>query len=141
MQKLDAHYYDGNLYKEDPTNILRNSIALSKYILENHKRDIVLKFVNELININSPYKNSQSLSNITTVVNSYQHPTNFDQTNNIHADDLLYILAIEWAHIPDKLDLANELYIQFSDMSTGMCSQGRVSRLGNIANVFIEWYA
>lgn len=63
---------------------------------------------------------------------------NYDPTNNLYADDLLYLcgsLAQNFDWDPILIDL---LAAQFIEMSTGMCAQGRTHRLFQVLWAFRE---
>lgn len=65
--------------------------------------------------------------------------SNYDPTNELYADDLLYLCAI----LLEKLDNTDEFLFIFNqqliDMSTGMCPQGRTHRLFQIIMAFKEF--
>ena len=56
---------------------------------------------------------------------------NYDPTNDLHADDLLY-LCFEQIVLENNLDLTRALISQLEDMRTGLCAQGRTTRLFQI---------
>lgn len=56
---------------------------------------------------------------------------NYDPTNDLFADDLLY-LCFEQIVVERNEDLARALILQLEDMSTGLCAQGRTTRLFQI---------
>jgi hypothetical protein len=80
-------------------------------------------------------------SNVTfdIIVNNSKSNENYDPTNDLYADDLLYICGIIAENIPDKDSFVSTFNEQLTDMSTGMCAQGRVHRLFQIIIAFEEF--
>lgn len=54
--------------------------------------------------------------------------TNYDPTNDLHADDLLY-LCYEKLEEGRNKDFAEGLLLQLQEMAGGLCAQGRTTRL------------
>jgi len=54
-------------------------------------------------------------------------PSNFDNTNNLIADDIMYLICLKL----DK-DMLPIFIEQLNDMNTGLCPQGRCIRLAQI---------
>jgi len=54
--------------------------------------------------------------------------TNYDPTNDLHADDLLY-LCYEKLEDGRNKDFAQGLLLQLQEMAGGLCAQGRTTRL------------
>jgi hypothetical protein len=86
------------------------------------------------------------LRGIITVINDTQKPQNFDNINNLYADDVL-IEIINTLDILSALDLENyiknSVYLniieQMNDMITlGSCAQGRTNRLMQIYKSLLE---
>lgn len=73
--------------------------------------------------------NQSALTYFDLIVNDGHNHQNFDQTNNIYADDLLYLLSINIESIPWEYFIE-----QLLDISTGSCPQGRTIRLFQIIN-------
>jgi hypothetical protein len=53
---------------------------------------------------------------------------NYDPTNDLHADDLLYLIY-EKVCIEENEEYERMLLEQLEDMQTGLCPQGRTTRL------------
>jgi len=53
---------------------------------------------------------------------------NYDPTNDLHADDLLY-LCYEKLDEGKNKDFAEGLLLQLQEMASGICPQGRTTRL------------
>jgi hypothetical protein len=67
---------------------------------------------------------------------------NYDPTNELFADDLLYICAWIYFHGTgfDHQDYELLLRLQFTEMMTGMCVQGRTTRLFQIVSAYAEYF-
>lgn len=134
MNALNTHYYDGHIsysidfFKEDlkrigdiPNNEKNSSFQKLKDIL----------FLSGII---SPNALICFNSIISGDVNS-----NFDNINKINAQDLLYLIyeyiLKELGDNPidkdtiNKSEYTNLLIVQLEDMISGLCSQGRTTRL------------
>lgn len=138
---LNTHYYD-------------NKIVLSSDLVEklnehssNEKEDVVRQFVLEILAINIPEKDNASVHFLNIIVNEWGQPSNFDCTNNILAEDMLYICALEWNNISllpinemvtIRNDFSKLFFTQLSDMQSGPCAQGRATRLWQIAKAYLE---
>lgn len=68
---------------------------------------------------------------LNTIINSFKSQSNFDPTNRLNADDLLY-LCYEKICIQSDLDFEDLLKIQLVEMNSGLCPQGRTTRLFQI---------
>lgn len=60
-----------------------------------------------------------------------QNNPNYDPSNDLFADDLLY-LCFEKIVVEKNEDLCGSLIQQLRDMTTGLCAQGRTTRLFQI---------
>ena len=145
---LETHHYDGFLPHDSP---------LGKIIAYNlNKKSVnsatVGTFILELIdlkdnngNIICPQEKSIISRRLTQCLMSWKTPENYDHTNKISADELLYTSAEVWNNLkiqsPNLLcDFAIEFFLQFEDMNTGMCPQGRVTRLWQFMMAYCEWH-
>lgn len=142
---LNTHNYDNNVDL---------SLDLGVEIVEkldkhssNEKKDVVCQFVFEILTMNVPEKDNASVHFLNTVVNEWGLPSNFDNTNIMWAEDMLYICALEWNNISllpiDEMvsmrnDFSKLLFTQLSDMQSGPCAQGRTIRLWQIAKAYLE---
>ena len=82
--------------------------------------------------------------NFNTIVEDFRRDghdanSNHDPTNDLHADDLLYLCWIILEKVPDKYHFTSLLDMQFTDMNSGMCSQGRTHRLFQLVLAFKEF--
>lgn len=78
-------------------------------------------------NLRSHLSHPLSLHFFDQIVIDHYNPPNFDQTNNLSAYDLLYLIALHF----ENIDIPS-LSEQLQDMSTGFCPQGRTIRLYQI---------
>jgi len=60
---------------------------------------------------------------------------NYDSANDLYADDLLY-LCFEKVVLNQDVDFAQALILQLEDMTSGLCAQGRTTRLFQILLAF-----
>lgn len=131
MAKLNTHYYDGQLHNAFLETLLNPIHNLSK----NTKATAFSKLKHKL-NQSAAF-DQEARKNYNIVVHDfhYQNHKNYDHTNNLWADDLLYLLS-EYIHsFRDLLDL---LAVQFKEMTNGLCPQGRTHRLYQLALAFIN---
>jgi hypothetical protein len=138
---LNTHYYD-------------NKIDISLEIVEKlqecsltEKKDIVSLFVSDILLMDVPDKDNASVHFLNIMMNEWGLPSNFDNTNNIHAENMLYICALEWNNIRllpiDQMviistDFSKLFFTQLSDIQSGPCAQGRATRLWQIAKAYLE---
>jgi hypothetical protein len=142
--KTNTHYYDGQLLDEQ--SMMAEELQNIKKFTNNCKKMTVHNFIQDIISVNIPEKNYISVNNLNVVFSSWNQTSNFDHTNDISKDDVLYILAIEWNALkfskPELTkDFASEFFLQFMDMQSGGCPQGRVIRLFQIASAYFGMYS
>ena len=82
--------------------------------------------------------------NFDTIVNDFMSighspGPNYDPTNELYADDLLYLCACLVQKMPLNETLIFLLNEQLVQMSTGMCPQGRTHRLMQIIMTFEQF--
>jgi len=141
--KLKTHTYDGTLPKKSD---LMDAITAAKSVSEPLKREFVFEFLKQLLDKTIPENTDISSQYLITLVDDWGKPNNDSACDGVTADDLLYICSIEWnmLFILEKTDImdemAREFFIQCSDMQTGACPQGRVTRFWQIASAYLEWY-
>jgi hypothetical protein len=141
--KTNTHYYDGQL---DTESLLMEELKNVKKFANNSKKTAVSNFIQDICGINTPEKNYISINNLNVVFSSWDQTSNFDHTNNVSKDDIMYVLAIEWNALKFSepaltKDFASEFFLQFMDMQTGGCPQGRVIRLFQIASAYFGMYS
>jgi len=134
---LLTHNYDGKF--NNSINIFEKDILRVSRISKMDK----LKAFSELqINL-SNYKNfSQNCKKcLNEIINSFlnygrnEKSKNYDPINKLYADDLLY-LSYEKIIVEKNTDFTNILISQLEDMISGLCSQGRTTRLFQILFAF-----
>lgn len=134
----NTHFYDGKL-KEAKEQLIPYLDDIAK-MTKDKKLVLFTSFASLLVSRVSTTQQSQH--NLQTIITDYQKymnlrledtlkDPNYDPSNDLHAADLLYFLADLIMKIPEKeqgdfLDLANQ---QFTEMSSGMCPQGRAYRI------------
>jgi len=116
---LDTHSYDGRL---DSKNI--NEIDNVRQLSNDDK----LLVINELLEHINTKISDEGLFYLKTIINDIGTDHNYDPTNNLRAEDLLYISK----YYQDNDDFVNNLDTQLQDMKTGFCPQGRTHRLYQI---------
>lgn len=116
---LNTHSYDGKLDKKlieeiqavDATH--QELLDCGEEILTFINNPIAKKFLNDIIN-------------------SIDMPANYDPTNNIRAENILFLIG----KYKDNPDCIAVLEAQLIDMATGACPQGRTHRLFQVLMSF-----
>lgn len=138
---LNTHHYDNKI------NLGTEIVGKLEQFSSSEKKDVVSRFILEILSMNVPEKDDVSVRFLNTIVNEWGLSSNFDNTNNIKAEDMLYICALEWDIIglllTDQMviistDFAKLFFTQLSDMQSGPCAQGRAIRLWQIAKTYLE---
>ena len=120
MDKLNTHHYDGALNKVVSCDATREEKE------EMFNRLIQDLLVNHLI-INN--QRSTAIRAVSIITSGIQKPENYDSTNGLYADNVLYHICCKLQEKQD-LDILKCLSEQLSDIITsGSCPQGRVIRL------------
>lgn len=141
--RLNTHHYDGQIYIPEEVRILSKGVNF----LELEKKMFINEFVIGVSAVDIPEKNITSLYYLNTIVSEWGNNSNFDTTNNLRAEDVLFICALIWNNIKALQadenekntlikDFCRELFIQLLDMQSGQCPQGRVTRLWQVAESF-----
>lgn len=137
-RRMNTHFYDGKL-KEAKAQLTPYLDDVGKIAFQD-KLELFAKFTSLLVL--RPTTTQQSQHNLSVIIADYQKckdcgksqqpgDPNYDASNNLASEDLLYFLAdlvcqVKTPHQDDFLDLANQ---QFTEMSSGMCPQGRAYRI------------
>ena len=133
--RMNTHFYDGKLKEARE--------QLAPYLDDAAKVDMSTKLASfatfASLLMTRPTTTPQAQHNLQTIIVDYQkhqgrediHSPNYDPSNNLVVDDLLYFLINLIVRIPEEqqdnfIDLANQ---QFTEMSSGMCPQGRAYRI------------
>lgn len=98
-----------------------------------HPQEIKLTFIRELQK-RIPAESIQAINNFQII--SSQNV--YDPSNKIYVFDLLYIVEDLCRKYEDCSDIIKVLVEQLEDMSTGLCPQGRTTRLYQIVFSFME---
>jgi len=116
MSLLDTHYYDGKLPVAELKREIDRVAALS--------REMKVVACTSLLNLDMDPRQKR---NLETIILDFRDAsrTNYDPTNDLDAGDLLYLC---YERIADA-DFVALFLLQLQDMSTGMCPQGRTTRL------------
>jgi len=112
---LNTHTYDGKLN----TGLLPD-LVLSKSLTCEQKRIYGYELIQNMRHVNKT-----AISFLKRIVKSIGTKSNFDSTNNLSADDLIYLC---WLHRNNQ-EFIKVLEEQLMDMRTGFCPQGRTHRL------------
>lgn len=140
----NTHHYDGALPWDSELGILLTRIR-SDTETSDTRREVVDQFVLEITTYDVPERNPISMDFLTRTVHSWGQTANNDGTNDITADELLFVCAQIWNTIttrePELLgNFAKEFFTQFMDMQTGPCPQGRTVRLWQLAYFYLQWH-
>src|SRR5579872_5629927 len=112
----NTHDYDGKL---NPSH-LESLSSVHNLSIEEKKR-----IGNDFVNYVSDKISPSALHYLRMIVTNMGTVSNIDNTNNLVADDLIYLC---WDRRTNK-DFLATLEIQLIDMATGFCPQGRTHRL------------
>jgi len=141
-EKLNIHYYDGHLGSSIGT--VRRWLTMAAATPRPSKIFAFQSFLGCV----SPFITMPHLSNLHTIINEYslrdrvEGSQNYDRANDLYADDLLYVCYLVFVDIQKmgdsevKQSFLNALDLQLTDMSTGMCPQGRCTRLLQLLQPF-----
>lgn len=122
---LQTHSYDGKLGVFTDVSPLKEEIKSASDVPREEK----LKKFRDLVNELKDKINFGSLHCLSTIIRDFElrgkdktSNGNWDPANNLFADDLLWLCC-------QNKDAVQLLEIQLEDMVTGMCPQGRTTRL------------
>lgn len=113
MEKLNTHYYDSKLLIDFPIPIIPDRIEFAKSM-------------QALYTVLVPILTPGARNNFLAIA---QGQGNYDNANNLYADQLLYACYLLLVNKNFDKDLLVQLAIQLDEMSSGMCPQGRTTRL------------
>ena len=130
--RMNTHFFDGKL--KEAKEQLAPYLSDVEKINKAEKLELFALFATLLVS--RPTTTPQSQHNLQIIITDYQKHQphtgpNYDSSNDLASEDLLYFLADLISKIPedqrdDFLDLANQ---QLTEMSSGMCPQGRSYRI------------
>jgi len=124
---VNTHYFDGNI--KYAIEILQPDIERIAKIRERRQG---YQQIFKMVKVQRPYPTV--LSNLNQIINAYQaagrteKSPNYDPVNKLYACDLLY-LVYEKIYYDENDEYMDLLICQLEEMSTGMCPQGRTTRL------------
>ena len=125
---LNTHYYDGKLNIHELVIAIQELQKITASELTVEKQALFSKLIADIqhnTSINNRYR-SRAVIAINRISQSIRKPANLDRTNNMYADDVLYIVCRKLSD-PDSLVYIAE---QLSDIITfGQCAQGRSTRI------------
>lgn len=117
MSALNTHTYDGKIDKNQLL-LLQNIDDISPEIKKDHAKQLL-----PLV---------QHKHFIQLILDNWNQPSNYDPTNDLKADELLYLCS----KYKDNSDFIHLLDEQLSDFKTGSCSQGRTHRIFQLLLAF-----
>lgn len=137
MEKFDTHYYDFNLINRK--NDLNYYLSKAEKVEKQQKISSFLLLRNELFK--SSYFGVNAQRNFDIILNDYYHTKlTYDNTNQLWVCDLLYICSkLVEKYKKEDIDFLDLCAIQFDEMSSGMCVQGRTHRLFQIVSAYEEY--
>ena len=129
---MDVHAYDAELL-ESKALILRQ-LEMAHQCTRDDKMAAFADLRAKISHASIPYYNA--------IINDYiHHPLqNYDPTNDLYADDLLYLCyQLKYNNTIDVVLFTDVLNEQLVDMQSGMCAQGRTHRLFQVVITFIDY--
>lgn len=133
---IDTHKYDGKIPNNDVYKYIKSRKGDIERVQKSLKHILTIKGIEKI-----PEINKVSISNFETIISSWGGSSNFDGTNDIFACDILNLICEEYIIIAQDhkdilVDFLRELFLQFIDMKTGLCPQGRTIRLWQVASMY-----
>lgn len=127
MNLLDTHYYDGRLREQkERVPDLSSIVAIP---LE-QKKNVLTSFRDTIFSSLSP----TAQASLDIIVGSIGTAANYDPSNDLWVDDLLYLCSQRLFTSPSEFnrDFLELLTVQLEEMQSGLCPQGRTHRLFQI---------
>lgn len=120
MSLIDTHFYDGKIYI---TEVIRDRINKAQLISLDEKRRSAERIRSKLTELSS-------VRYLDIILADWGKESNYDPTNNIHTEDLLWLCENDMKDndLKDN-DLLKVLQVQLEEISLGSCPQGRVTRV------------
>jgi len=116
--KMDIHLFDGQLKNHQLDSLFSN---VQKYS-DVQRHCIMNTFYNSMI----PHMSREQNHVLQLIIKDDRKASNYDGTNNLHADDLLILITEK---IPFTVDFAKLFSQILEEIRTGLCPQGRAIRL------------
>ncbi len=126
----NTHYYDGKL-SDILVQIVQNQQENNSDELTTEKNTLftrLSKDIKESPLVPPQYRRTAVIA-INKIMQSIRQPANYDRTNGLYADDVLYLVC---KHIYETMNMEALQYLseQLSDIITsGQCPQGRSTRV------------
>lgn len=132
---MNVHIFDGEL--------LESKLLLSSYLesaAEVLSEDKIITFerLRTFIQPNGANVNFDTIVN-DFKIHGHNQGSNYDQSNGLYADDLLYLCAVIMQNLDDKDELILIINQQLMDMMGGICAQGCTHRLFQIIMAFKQF--
>lgn len=124
---MDTHRFDGKL------SLIRSLLERDLLRVKQISREERLRLFRLLSSFLASYPKitPQAFNNLETIIRDSSSHLNYDPTNDLSSEDLLYLLAEKITSLEGEKrnDLLDLLIIELTEMSSGMCPQGRAYRL------------
>lgn len=136
---INTHFYDGKL-KNVMGPFIKDLERISK-ISCLQKTPMFIALLNKILSTKTTANTKIALNTLVKTHTQIDHGDkcsirnpNYDPKNNLHACDLLYLICekIQNSDKEDSLEYFNLLLTQLNDMMSGMCAQGRTTRLAQV---------
>ena len=131
---INTHFFDGKL---DKLRIyVEEDLIRAGSVSKVEKMQLFLKLKSSIASSTYPERSPQTLHCLNAIIDCFEVYTrnpganqNYDHANNLWADDLLYLVCEEIAKDDEDDEHLRLLMCQLSDMASGLCPQGRTTRL------------
>lgn len=130
--KTNTHYYDGKLHERKFD--IDAEIEKASKIPHETKLLQFQKLGEKLGNL----LNGSAQRSLHVIIQEFKNRgrdldcQNYDPTNKLFADDLLWLCCEKVENDNKDRDFSNLLVAQLTEMKTGLCAQGRTTRLFQI---------
>jgi len=115
QDSLNVHWYDGKIGSNVPPISL--NLQEKQYLLQQFQKNIETKI--------SPSANMF----LKMIIQDIGRPPNYCDQNKVWAEDVLIQLQKKLINHKEQSDILKTLSEQLSDISSGQCPSGRVTRL------------
>lgn len=133
---LQTHYYDGKL-KQHP--LIK---GVSQCTASNKQKRVIFNNLSQQISQSTKIKGvhkKTAQKSIRNIIASIGKQPNFDPSNNLSADNLLFLICEHLERLDDPDDVLIYLSEQLSDIITsGQCPPGRSTRLWQVYIILTE---
>ena len=134
-QQLNTHFYDGTL--SSAIHPYSQEIAHTSQLASDVKLNAFLALRHELVELKE-LKESKALKVLAVLMSDYSQGrvsgANYDSRNDLYVDDLLYMCYKRFQIY--RRDFLEVLSGQLEEMLSGMCPQGRTTRLFQAITAF-----